>query len=738
MSVARSKHSAVAAFASSTMASCLLCLRGWPRRRAGAAPAIGGQVRYYSNQAPVPDVSVQLLGAGAQTSATTDADGAYGFADPGAGDWQIDPIKLGDARGGDQCPRCQPGAAGGGRPARVHAAAASRLRRDRRRLDQLARRGAHPAVVAGLRTRFPVAETCGSDWAFVPDPAAAPNQHLIEPQMAPSCTVGGDRLRAAAHAGRRPDLPRHPVRRLYRQLAAGGAAADRDADALVPATPTAVADRTTATPIATATPTVTATPTRHRDGDRDAYAVPDGSPRRRPPNATHTATGTPTRTQTLTRTGTATGTATPTATLTRRRRPTRTRPPPRPPRRPSPQTPTPTWTRRRELHADGDRHPDADADRTGTDGTPTRTGTRTQTPTLTATAEPDADGDLRQRPRLERLAAAADQRADGRQHLAGQAPCRPTPAGASSGCARIPARRQCAPVLRARRLQRPDHRRPAAGDLGSRRSPSAATTTWRRGTPVTTALLLADRRRSTTATWRSTVTLSGRKVVGPPLFVDPHLRRRADGDFDAFPGGFLGVIDGDCAGHSCSYAFKLDTNGNALTSPINLVDFDFTHQFYPSDRLRRRRLRDHHRQGHPDRRRRRHDQVPAAGGRLGSNAKVVPAKEYLWDEFPDIAWNGDHFAALWTENSGRSWTCRGRSTSPASAAPRRQLDADRRPRHRHGAAEDRPPLDDADARRRRRLGGAVHQSRGRQLPGCRLRAARRRRADAHTRSSRSR
>ena len=35
------------------------------------------------------------------------------------------------------------------------------------------------------------------------------------------------------------------------------------------------------------------------------------------------------------------------------------------------------------------------------------------------------------------------------------------------------------------------------------------------------------------------------------------------------------------AGHSCSYAFKLDANGTPNGSVINLVDFDFTHQFYP-------------------------------------------------------------------------------------------------------------------------------------------------------------
>lgn len=35
-----------------------------------------------------------------------------------------------------------------------------------------------------LIDRFPVAETCGSDWAFVPDPAAAPNQTLADPVIA--------------------------------------------------------------------------------------------------------------------------------------------------------------------------------------------------------------------------------------------------------------------------------------------------------------------------------------------------------------------------------------------------------------------------------------------------------------------------------------------------------------------------------------------------------------------------
>ena len=38
---------------------------------------------------------------------------------------------------------------------------------------------------------FSVASACGSDWLFVPDPAAAPNQTLVQPEVGPTgCTLG--------------------------------------------------------------------------------------------------------------------------------------------------------------------------------------------------------------------------------------------------------------------------------------------------------------------------------------------------------------------------------------------------------------------------------------------------------------------------------------------------------------------------------------------------------------------
>jgi hypothetical protein len=49
----------------------------------------------------------------------------------------------------------------------------------------------------GLITRFPAAQTCGSDWLFVPNPSAIPNQYLIQPELPsttnPPCQMGGIR-----------------------------------------------------------------------------------------------------------------------------------------------------------------------------------------------------------------------------------------------------------------------------------------------------------------------------------------------------------------------------------------------------------------------------------------------------------------------------------------------------------------------------------------------------------------
>jgi hypothetical protein len=148
--------------------------------------------------------------------------------------------------------------------------------------------------------------------------------------------------------------------------------------------------------------------------------------------------------------------------------------------------------------------------------------------------------------------------------------------------------------------------------------------------------------------------LTGRKTIAVPLFTYAGYSQEADSDLDAFPGGFVGVIEGDCGGHSCSYGFRVDLNGNALGGIKNLVDYDYTHQFWPRVAfdgsgftvisVKDIKITEGGTMT---------KYIPGTWGSPSTHAKVVPPKEYQWDEFPEIAWNGDHYGAIWTENSQR-------------------------------------------------------------------------------------
>src|SRR5258707_11118279 len=63
--------------------------------------SIAGTIRYYSNDAAVPDAVAQLDGGAGliSTSTTTDTTGAYVLTDPGQGDCQVEPTKTGDQNG---------------------------------------------------------------------------------------------------------------------------------------------------------------------------------------------------------------------------------------------------------------------------------------------------------------------------------------------------------------------------------------------------------------------------------------------------------------------------------------------------------------------------------------------------------------------------------------------------------------------------------------------------------------
>lgn len=147
--------------------------------------------------------------------------------------------------------------------------------------------------------------------------------------------------------------------------------------------------------------------------------------------------------------------------------------------------------------------------------------------------------------------------------------------------------------------------------------------------------------------------LSGQRTVGPTLFNSALYGQESDGDMVSYPGGFGVIIEGNCSGHLCAYGFRLAADGTPTSSVYNLVDFDYTHQFDPriafdGAGFALLSVKD--------------GGISVAGvvtkymtttGSPSSRARVVPTKEYYWDEWPDVAWNGDHFAALWTENSGR-------------------------------------------------------------------------------------
>jgi len=148
--------------------------------------------------------------------------------------------------------------------------------------------------------------------------------------------------------------------------------------------------------------------------------------------------------------------------------------------------------------------------------------------------------------------------------------------------------------------------------------------------------------------------LSDKHAVGPPLFTSAVYDQEADSDLDSYPDGFVGVIEGECSGHSCSYAFRLDAQGNRVSPVYNLVDYDYTHTFYPASAYDGTgfviiAVKDIViTQGGVGTK-----YFPTDGYGPTTRAKIVPNKEYQWDEFPDIAFNGDHFGSVWTEVTQR-------------------------------------------------------------------------------------
>jgi hypothetical protein len=131
-----------------------------------------------------------LLGAGLQAT-TTDAQGRYGFAGLPADDRTVEPER---------------GAVADGVVSALDAAFVLQAMVAKRQFSELQSRacdvtgnGSLSALDAARILQFvvqqidrlPVAEACGSNWAFVPAPELYPNQRVIEPSVASGiCTRG--------------------------------------------------------------------------------------------------------------------------------------------------------------------------------------------------------------------------------------------------------------------------------------------------------------------------------------------------------------------------------------------------------------------------------------------------------------------------------------------------------------------------------------------------------------------
>lgn len=149
---------------------------------------VTGQIIYYSSALPVRDVSVPLDGP-VPAASMTDASGSYGFSHIGGRTWQITPHKSGGVDGAlsslDAIYAIQ------------FTLGLRTFTAEQRLAADVSGNGSITGFDAililrralGLIPRFPVAETCGSDWVFVPVPDGT--QMVTQPQIQTgSCQPG--------------------------------------------------------------------------------------------------------------------------------------------------------------------------------------------------------------------------------------------------------------------------------------------------------------------------------------------------------------------------------------------------------------------------------------------------------------------------------------------------------------------------------------------------------------------
>ena len=154
-------------------------------------PVVSGTILYYADGEAVPNATLALQGTSATLNTSSDATGQFDFPSVSAGTWTLQPQKQGDL---------------GNAISALDAAYVLQAVSGLRTFDELQSlacdvtgNGTLSALDAtrilqysvGQITRLPVAQTCGSDWLFVPDPLSVPGQQLVQPQVGTvSCQPG--------------------------------------------------------------------------------------------------------------------------------------------------------------------------------------------------------------------------------------------------------------------------------------------------------------------------------------------------------------------------------------------------------------------------------------------------------------------------------------------------------------------------------------------------------------------
>lgn len=153
--------------------------------------SISGRVTYYSNAQPIQAAVLRLAGSTPAT-VSTDSAGQFTLSGLDAGPWILQPLKGGDTA-----------SAISALDAVYVLQSVVQLRTltpQQQRACDVTGDGTVSALDAtlilqhavGLITSFPVAQACGSDWAFEPAAAPATHQQITQPQTtAGACQLGG-------------------------------------------------------------------------------------------------------------------------------------------------------------------------------------------------------------------------------------------------------------------------------------------------------------------------------------------------------------------------------------------------------------------------------------------------------------------------------------------------------------------------------------------------------------------